>query len=280
IGDLTAKMKQGSESVKQFGTNLAALDKDGARARAAFSTVGDAAGKVGLAAAAGLGMVVKSAIDWETAWTGVLKTVDGSPAQLAKLEDGLRGLAVETGFAHEEVAGVAEAAGQLGISTGGIESFTRTMLDMGVSTNLSSEEAATGLARLRNIMGTTEGEIRNTGSAMVELGNNFATTEGEILAMSLRIAGAGRQAGLTTSDVLGLSAAMSSVGIEAEAGGTAISLTMKRIEKSVSDGDDTLDLFAKTAGMTSAEFSEAWGADASGALTSFVAGLGQAEASG
>ena len=280
LGDFQAKMKQGSESAKQFGNDLMALDKNGAQMRAGLSHVGDVAGRIGVVAAAGLGMAVKSAMDWETAWTGVLKTVDGTPEQLARLEDGLRGLAVETGFAHEEVAGVAEAAGQLGISTGGIEAFTRTMLDMGVSTNLSSEEAATGLARLRNIMGTTEGEIRNTGSAMVELGNNFATTEGEILAMSLRIAGAGRQAGLTTADVLGLSTAMSSVGIEAEAGGTAISLTMKRIEKSVSDGDDTLGLFAETAGMTAEQFATQWGEDAPGALTAFVAGLGKAEASG
>ena len=280
LGDFQAKMKQGSESAKKFGNDLMALDKNGAQMRASLGHVGDVAGRIGVVAAAGLGMAVKSAMDWETAWTGVLKTVDGTPEQLARLEDGLRSLAVETGFAHEEVAGVAEAAGQLGISTGGIESFTRTMLDMGVSTNLSSEEAATGLARLRNIMGTTEGEIRNTGSAMVELGNNFATTEGEILAMSLRIAGAGRQAGLTTSDVLGLSAAMSSVGIEAEAGGTAMSLTMKRIEKSVSDGDDTLALFAETAGMTAEQFATQWGEDAPGALTAFVAGLGKAEESG
>src|SRR5690606_33333771 len=158
----------------------------GAEMRQAFGTVGSAAGRMGVAAAGGLAFMTKAAMDWETAWTGVLKTVDGSPAELAKLEGGLRDLAKETGFAHAEVAAVAEAAGQLGISTGGVEDFTRVMLDMGVSTSMSSEEAATGLARLRNIMGSTEAEIANTGSAMVALGNNFATTESEILAMSQR----------------------------------------------------------------------------------------------
>lgn len=277
---LNAGLTTAGRNVQELGTKLTALDKNGARMRAGLDTLGRSAGRVGLIAAGGLAAATKAAMDWETAWTGVLKTVDGTPGELAELEAGLRGLARETGFAHQEVASVAEAAGQLGISTGGVKNFTRTMLDMGVSTNLSSEEAATGLARLRNIMGFTEGEIRNTGSAMVELGNNFATTEGEILAMSLRVAGAGRQAGLTTSDVLGLSTAMSSVGIEAEAGGTAISLTMKRIGKEVETGGDKLALFAETAGMSVEQFSLAWEEDAAGALTKFIAGLATAEERG
>ena len=92
IGPFKAQMKQGSESVKKFGNDLMALDKDGARLRAGLSHVGDVAGRIGVVAAAGLGMAVKSAMDWETAWTGVLKTVDGTPEQLARLEDGLHPL--------------------------------------------------------------------------------------------------------------------------------------------------------------------------------------------
>lgn len=248
--------------------------------QAQLEQIGSTAFKAGAGLTALAGFAVKSAMDWEQAWTGVLKTVEGTPQQLSAVEDGLRGLATETGFAHSEVAAVAEAAGQLGISTGGITAFTETMLAMGVSTNLSAEEAATGLARFRNIMGSSEAEIANMGSTIVALGNNFATTEGEILAMSMRIAGAGRQAGLTESDVLGIAAAMSSVGIEAEAGGTAMSLTMKRIGKEVESEGDKLGLFAETAGMTAQQFSDAWEKDAAGALTAFVKGLGETEAMG
>ncbi|NLQ21236.1 phage tail tape measure protein, partial [Streptococcus pneumoniae] len=125
---------------------------------------------------------------------------------------------------HTEIAAVAEAAGQLGIKTPNVVGFTKTMIDMGESTNLSAEQAATQLARFSNIMGTNQTDIGRLGAAVVGLGNNFATTESEIVDTAMRIAGAGRQANMSEGDVLGLAAALSSVGIEAEAGGTAVSM--------------------------------------------------------
>src|SRR5690606_24079795 len=151
-----------------------------------------------------------------------------------------------------------------------IESFTRTMIDMGEATNLSAEEAATQLARFMNVMGTSQDDVGRLGAAVVGLGNNFATTESEIVAMGQRLSGAGAQAGLTEGDVLGLAAAMSSVGIEAEAGGSAMSLTMKRIGKSVDEGGDSLELFAQVSGMSAQQFSEAWQSDPAMALDAFI----------
>ncbi len=272
----TAEVEKARLSTQRFGQEV----EKAAQRRQALDTLAGGFMRVGLVAVAGSALAIKAAMDWEQAWTGVLKTVDGTDAQLAALEVSLRNLATATGFAHEEVAAVAEAAGQLGISTGGVAKFTETMLAMGVSTSLSAAEAATGIARFRNIMGSTEGEISNIGSAMVGLGNNFATTEGEILEMALRLAGAGRQAGLTEADVLGLAAAMSSVGIEAEAGGTAMSLTMKRIGAEVDTQGAKLGTFAQIAGMSAKDFSTSWKDDAAGALTEFIAGLDEAGAAG
>lgn len=69
------------------------------------------------------------------------------------------------------------------------------------------------------------------GSVIVDLGNNFATTESEIVAMGTRLASAGKLAGLTEPEIMALAAAMSSVGIEAEAGGTAMTQTLNAIER-------------------------------------------------
>lgn len=209
---------------------------------------------------AGVGAVVKSAISWESAFAGVKKTNDevvGSNGQVvysyADLENGLRNLATTLPSSHQEIAGVAEAAGQLGIQTPNVVSFTKTMIDMGESTNMSAETAATALAKYANITQMSQSQFSNLGSAIVDLGNNFATTESDITEMALRLAGAGHQIGLSQGDILGLSTALSSVGIEAEMGGSAFSKVMVNMQVAAATGISGMeDLTAKT-GMSRRE---------------------------
>jgi TP901 family phage tail tape measure protein len=235
---------------------------------------------VGAVAIAATALSVKAAIGWETAWTGVTKTVEGTPAELAKVEEGLRSLAKTLPASHDEIAAVAEAAGQLGIKTASVTAFTKTMIDLGETTNLSADEAATSLARFMNVMGTAQEDVGRLGSAVVELGNNYATTEAEIVMMSQRLSGAGRQIGLSEGEVLGLATALSSVGIEAEAGGSAISKVMIDIASSVDSGGERVAMFAKVAGVSAQEFTQQWEKDPGEALAGFVTGLGEAELQG
>lgn len=243
--------------------------------------------RVSLPIAAGVGLAVKAAVDWESAFTGVQKTNDeivdsnGNVVySYQDLEDGLRGLAKELPATHEEIAGVAEAAGQLGIQTDNVTSFTKTMIDMGESTNMSAEEAATAFARLANITGMSQNDFERLGSTVVDLGNNFATTESEITELAFRLSGIGKQVGLSEADIVGIAAAMSSVGIEAEAGGTAMTTAMKKMQNAVSDGGKELQGFADVADMSAGEFAEAFEKDPARALQAFVEGLQRASDDG
>lgn len=261
---------------------------------------------------AGTIAVTKAAIDWESAFTGVKKTVNemvdangNVTYSYAKLEGQLKNLATQLPATHQEIAQVAENAGQLGISTDHIVEFTKTMIDMGESTNLSADEASTALAQLANITGMSQDKFSNLGSSIVFLGNNFATTEREITEMSLRLAGAGKQIGLSQGSITGIAAALSSVGIEAEAGGSAFSklmvsmnlavekganaiqplqdladragVSIETMNRAVNAGGKELKAIAANAGMTSKEFKEIWknSTDAAGSLSSFaqVAGM-------
>lgn len=234
----------------------------------------------GGAIAAGLGLATKAAISWESAFAGVKKTVDDTEEGYAALEQELRDLTKVLPATHEEIAGVAEAAGQLGVQRENIVEFTRIMIDLGESTNLSAEEAATGLARFANVMGTSLGDVDRLGAALVGLGNNFATTESEILAMATRLTGAGRQAGMTEGDVLGLAAAARHVGIEAEAGGTAFSRVMTEIGIAADVGGEAIEGYARVAGMGAAEFTKLWETASGEAFTRFIRGLGDVQARG
>ena len=94
---------------------------------------------------AGSAAVTKAAISWESDFAGVKKTNDevvdsngNVTYSYADLESGLRDLAKQLPSSHSEIAKVAEAAGQLGIKTQNVKSFTKTMIDLGESTNMCS----------------------------------------------------------------------------------------------------------------------------------------------
>jgi TP901 family phage tail tape measure protein len=229
----------------------------------------------GAGIAAGLGMASAAAIQWESDWAGVTKVLDATPEELSRLEDGLRGLAMQIPVTHTELASIAAAAGQLGVESEHILQFTQTIAAMGVATDLTVEDAAMQMARFSTIMGTPQDDVDQLGAAIVELGNNSAATESEILTMAMRIAGAGNTIGISEGEVLGFAAAMASVGMEAEAGGSAVSRVLLGIDTAVSTSGAELVTFARVAGMSAEEYTQAWEEDAAGATQLFIAGLGE-----
>lgn len=192
----------------------------------------------------------KAAIDFESAFAGVRKTVDATEEEFAVLSDGIRGMAKVMPAAATEIALVAENAGQLGIRTDAILGFTEVMIGLGEATTMSSDQAATELARLANITKMNQGDFDRLGSSIVALGNNFATTEGEITSMALRLAGAGSQIGMSEADILGLAAALSSVGIEAEMGGSAMSRVMVRMQVAATTGLGKVQELSEATGLS------------------------------
>lgn len=228
---------------------------------------------------AGIAAATKTAIEFEDAWTGVTKTVDGTPQQFEKINAGLKDLAQNTSSTYQDIAHYAELAGQMGIPTDSIVGFTKTITQLGDTTNLVGEEAAQSIAKFSNVM-VSQSKKTNTyysrlGSTIVDLGNKFSTTEADIMDMATRLGVAGKMVGLNSNQVLGLSTALSSLGIEAAAGGSSVSKMLKKIDIAVSTGDKNLSKFAEVSGMTSQQFQKAWGEDAAGTFLKFVEGIGK-----
>ena len=271
-GEALQKASGESETLGNKAANAGELIQD------AFATIGVVAAlnkiKDGFVSAA------SAAIEFESAVTGVYKTVDGTEEQLAEISGDIKEMSLVIPSSTTEIAGVAESAGQLGIATENITDFTEVMINLGESTNLSSEQAASSLAKFSNITNMSADNYENLGSAIVALGNNFATTEADIVEMSTRMASAGTLAGMSESDILGLSAAMSSVGIEAEAGGSAMSKLMTDIQVAVETGNSSLEDFASVAGVSCEQFADMFEHRAVDALYSFIDGLNDVERNG
>lgn len=278
----TDGLEQARNHLKVFQDSTATSADKFAGMGAALNTTGKVLTKNVTAPLVGLGgLAVKNAVDFESAFTGVRKTVDATEEEFAALDKGIKDMSSRMPQSAAEIAGVMEVAGQLGVrGVDNLLSFTETMIMLGDTTNLSSEEAATSIARVMNIMGTANGDVSRFGSTVVDLGNNFATTESEIVEMTNRLAAGGKLAGLTEPELMALATAMSSVGIEAEAGGTAMTQTFNEIEKAVANGGDSLDEFARVSGMTSQEFATAWKTTPIKAIQSFITGLGRLDEQG
>lgn len=256
--DAKAKMKQ-SEAAEKAGTALTIF---------------------GASTLAGLGAATKAAMDWESAWAGVTKTVDGTPEQMKEIEDGLRGLAKTLPATHEDIAAVAESAGALGVKRQDILAFTKTMVDLGETTNLSSDEAATSIAQFLNVMGDAGGEVDNLGSTLVALGNDGASTEKEILMMAQRISGAGKLVGATKPDIMALASTLASLGVQAELGGGVTSRVMQRMYTDVKTGGKGLQELAKVAGVSAPEFAKAFETSPVRAMDMVFQGLNKVKESG
>lgn len=276
----TAGAASASAAARSLSQDMARLGSSGSAFKGDYDKVGTTLLGVGTAAVTGLGLATKAAMSWESAWAGVTKTVDGNAQQMGALEEQLRGLAKTLPASHQEIAAVAEAAGQLGVQRESVAAFTKTMIDLGETTNLSAEDAATAIAQFSNVMHVSAGDVDNLGAALVDLGNKGASTEADILNMAQRLSGAGALIGASSQDILGLSSALADVGISAEAGGGSITRVLQKMNTSVLDGGDKLEAFAQVAGVSADEFAAKWRTSPVEAFALFEKGINGVTVSG
>lgn len=288
VGEYTSGLARAGGQAVTFGGQLAtaASRQDAAmgKARASMATLATGAAVAGKLMLLGVGgaMVVsaKAAIDFESSLAGVAKTVEGTDAQITAIGESMRRLSTQIPVNVNELNRIAELGGQLGVSIPGLLNFTKTIAALGVTTNLSTDDAAKGLARLINVTGAGEDAFDNLGSVIVDLGNNFATTEAEILTFALRIAPSAQTVGATADEVLGLAAALSSMGVPAERGGTAVQTMFTIMASAARSGGDDLEAMAIIVGQTTDEFQNMVLNSPTDALVELAAGLGRANDEG
>lgn len=180
VGNLNVKiglnMKEFDAGLRQINKQLRATERE----FKGFDQIGKRLQSVGKTLTAALTIpivgfgsaAVKTSIDLEDAFAGVRKTVDGTEADFAELRKGFNDLAKDIPLAITEIYGIGEAAGQLGIKKENIIEFTDVMAKLGVATNMSSEQAATALARLANITQMPQDQFDRLGSSVVALGKS------------------------------------------------------------------------------------------------------------
>ena len=201
--------------------------------------------KMSLALTAPLLMLGKEmygdAVEYESAFAGVKKTTEATAEEYDALYSDLLHISETNPTGFTEAAGIMEMAGQLGVAKEELTGFTESYIKLQETTNILGEDGAEDLARFLNVTEKTSNNIERIGGVIVGLGNNNATTEREILSMATRIGATGDLAGFSAKEILGLSAALSSVGINAEAGGSAAGKLMKKMQLAAEVGGSAAD---------------------------------------
>lgn len=278
-----SKLKGELEGVKYASENLARLDisKGIETTGKKFKSLGDNINKVAnafkgvsLAAGAALTGATMAATNFETAMANVKKVLrTEDETYFSALQQQVLDMSRELPLTAEEIAQVTANALQLGVSAKDVGLFTETILKLGSSTDIAADEAAIALAQFFNITGESLRNVDKFGAVLTDLGNKFPTFESGIMDMATRIAAAGTSIGMSSQDILALSTALTSVGLSAEAGGSAISQILRTIDTQVATSGKKLSAWAKQAGMSVDEFKRAWRQDATGTFQLLVNSL-------
>lgn len=294
---LDRAMRTSGSKLKAFSRQIGRLDSDFSKLNKGFDKVASLSGKAfrfaersaiataGAIQAVGIASTMAGS-KFESAFAGVKKTVDGTKKEYQGLKKEILSLTRVIPSTGEQLAGIMEIAGQLGIKKSALPDFTKTMANLDVSTNMTAEEAATSFARFANITGMSDydkkgiSNYEKLGSTVVDLGNKFSTSEQEIVEMGMNISATGKQIGLSAHQIMALGTALSSVGIQAEKGGTAMTKLFRKMQTSVELKDKYLKGYASISGLSKDEFRNTFKSDALLAVSKFISGLNDTKRNG
>lgn len=222
----------------------------------------------------------KTAVQFDTAMANVRKTTNMSNEEIEKLARSAQNLSTKQPVTAETLLNIEALGAQLGVTNDKLESFATVVSGLDIATNMDFETAGKEMAQFANITQMSQDKFKNYGSTIVDLGNHLATTEADISSMALRLAGAGTAAKFSQADILGMSGAMSSLGIRAEAGGSAMTRIIQDISKNVAKGSSVVGEYARVAGMSAKQFADAWKNRPMEAIEALVEGLKRTSDSG
>jgi TP901 family phage tail tape measure protein len=265
-----------------FAKATDALMEMGNSARYALYSISAGATVAGVAIGGFGVLALNAAVAHERAFANVRRTTQTTTAGYEVLRKNLQGLAMEIPITYEEITKIATAAGQLGIQASGVTNFTKTVAMLAATTNLTSDAAATALARFKAFfseskdpsLAVTERTFSNLASSILKVGVNSIATESGIVNVATQISSMGKLAGFTANQVIGLSGALSSVGVAPELARGITTRLFTIMGDAVSAGGVQLEKFAGLAGVSATEFKKAWGTENFAPLfTNFLQGL-------
>lgn len=178
---------------------------------------------LGFFSAKALGKAASAAAGFEQQMAEVNKVL-GPDTNFAEVNEDIRQMAVtELPMAQNELATIAADAARFGIrGADKIRTFTRTIAEMAVATELGADEAGAAMARLLNMFDLSADKTRNVAATVNMLSNTMATDSERIVEAAGKSASSLSALGATAPETLTLAAAVSTLRMSSARAGTRL----------------------------------------------------------
>jgi hypothetical protein len=219
----------GLEDLGALQRGLVGVEKAAGETQQAFKAVigsasWQAAAAGALAFAAGMGIAVKAAMDFESSMADVRKVVNGidTPEAFKEIKQEIIGLSREMPIAADGFAAIYAAAGQSGIAKEDLREFAVEVAQTAIAFDMTAEQAGIAMAQIRSALGLTTPQLRQLTDAMNELSNRSrgALSASQLVDFTVRVGSIGKLAGFTGEQIAGFGAAMIQSGQQADVAAT------------------------------------------------------------
>lgn len=240
--NLQAGLATAGKSVQDLGTKLTALDKNGAQMRAGLDTLGGAAGKFGLVAAAGLGAAVLASANFDQAMSNVQAATHETADNMDLLREAALKAGADTAFSATEAAAGVEELAKAGVSTadilgGGLAGALDLAAAGGLDVARAAEISATALTQFK-LAGEDVGHVAD----LLAAGAGKAQGSVDDMGMALKQSGlVAAQTGLSIEETTGTLAAFASAGLIGSDAGTSFKTMLQSLTPTGAKARDLMD---------------------------------------
>lgn len=227
-------LDQVSSRARGITAALGGIEKQAASFTAPFrSLTGQllAFGGAYLGVSEGVRATAGSAIAFESAFADVRKVVDANEEQFENIRRTIRQMSTELPIAANDIAALFAAAGESGVATKDLKTFSEMAARVGIAFDMSAGDAGESLAKLKTQLGLSVAETGDMADAINHLSNNMASKAKDITSYMLRVGALAEMGGFTKEQIAGIGSAMIAAGAEAEVAGTALQNVVKALTK-------------------------------------------------
>lgn len=244
--------KANSANATSRGKSLDNLSQE----RYALYDVAAAYGAVGASLIAISGYAITTGASFESAFTSVQRTTEGTAGQIEGIRQELLDLSTQIPVSFQDLSAIATLGSQLGVASQDLDAFTETVAKFSAVTGISTESAAAAFGAIGQQLGVSADQYENLGSSIALVGRRSVATEAQIISVTKEISASAKAAGFTADEVVGLAGALSSLQIAPERARGSLDTYIGTLNKAVAEGGPALENFATIVGVTSDELSQ------------------------